>query len=293
MTYLEDLAEKSIEVAKVLEAKNVMERFRRFDAAPDPAEEKIRIPGQAQTKFQMEQAQGNWAEGIVRSAIDASPAYMAIPFGDNDETKSQDSNFREQYLAGKKREREFGKRCDFLLFKAAPTVPKSAWHLSGPEAEETCKTCLAGLEIRSSRTSADKFIAYQKAQLAEGKKPAKMEPSFTVKTEDLEKVYRWAYRNDKPVLYVQVLFDSIHAINFTSIFKFIIAKGTKLKLEYPTRSGKHTIFIPLSHGKRIGEVTAPEFEARHNPLDNGRHDVFAVPVGGGAVIRMDDLLSLL
>jgi hypothetical protein len=245
------------------------------------------------TKFQMEQALGDWAEDAVRNAINSSDQYKAIPFGDNDKTLSEAASFADIYRAGKKRELEFGKRSDLLLFEKSAQTPDDASSLNGEEAEELCKNCIAGLEVRSSRTSAERFIAYQAAQVEAGKRPSRMEPSFTVKVEDLRKVYRWIARNDKQVVYVQVFFDSIYALNFSSVFDFVNEKGKKLRLENPARSGKYTIMIPLSKGKRIGDVTHPEFTVVHNQHANGRHDIYAVPHGGGANINPTELLSLL
>lgn len=292
MTYAKAIEQEAQCARKVLLALDIDERYCHFSAEPASVPSRIWVPGQAMSKFQQEQALGDWAEAQVAAAINASGAYKAVPFGDNDKTLSQDAIFSHLYREAKVREFEFGKRSDLLLFKADAKIPRIPTTLSGQEAEILCAECEAALEVRSSRTSAKIFIEYCAQRAAEGKKPAKMEPSYTVKIEDLGKVYRWIARNRKPLIYIQVFFDGIYALNFFDVFRFINTKGSKLKLEDPARSDKPTIMIPLSFGHSIGTVTAPEFEAVHTIHLNGRHDIYARPLGGGAKIDLSALLAL-
>lgn len=292
MSYANDIAAEAKKARLVLLGKGIDARYCNFTADAEVAGERIWAPAQAVTKFQMEQALGDWAENTVREAINAADSkFRAIPFGDNDKTLSEDENFADRYRAGKLREMEFGKRADLLLFEAATNPPVDASILGGNEAEILAKRCLAALEVRSSRTSADRFIAYQKVQAAAGKRPSKMEPSFTIKVEDLAKVYRWIARNNRPLIYIQVFFDKIHALNFIDAFRFINSYGAKLKLEDPARSGKKTMMMPISCGYSIGRVTPPNFDAVHTEHQNGRHDIYARPIGGGANIDIAALLK--
>lgn len=293
MSYVKEFEAVADEVRKLLSAKKVPDRLLNFSPDPDEIPERIWAPSQAMTKFPMEQALGDWAENVVRAAIDTSPNYKAIPFGDNDKTLSEDQTFSELYRTGKRREYAFGKRSDLLLFSSAAETPDDASLLNGEEAEALCRECLAAIEVRSSRTSSDKFIEYNLKQKEAGKRPARMEPSFTVKTEDLSKVYRWIARNNKPVVYVQVFFDNIFALNFIDAFRFIVEKGSRVRLENPGRSGKATIFIPISRGRNIGSITIPTFEIVHNAYENGRHDIFGKPIDGKAIVKMEELLAVL
>ena len=293
MTYFAEIEAAAARAAKVLRKKGIEERFCLFSGDAAQNQGRIWAPSQAMTKFQMEQALGDWAEETIRTAINANGDFKAIAFGDNDKTLSEDASFADQYRSGKVRELEFGKRSDLLLFNADVKTPDDASTLTGQEAEQLCTSCLAGLEVRSSRTSAHRFIAFQEQQLAAGKKPARMEPSFTVKIEDLEKVYRWIARNKKPIAYIQVFFDSIYALNFAYVFELINELDSKLKLEKPSRSAKPTIMIPISNGICIGEVTPPEFTVVHNALASGRHDIYAAPFGGNANIDVTRLMQVL
>jgi hypothetical protein len=214
MTYLDKILIEAARAREILLAKKIDDRFCRFSEKSEVVPAKIWAPSQAVSKFQMEQSLGDWAEDRVAEAINRSDTYKAIAFGDNDKTLSQDANFSEIYRNGKIREYKFGKRSDLLLFKKNIPSPSEAFSLSGEEAEVICSACEAGIEVRSSRTSAHHFISYCQKQKEIGKRPARMEPSYTVKIEDLSKVYRWIARNRKPVIYIQVFFDSVFALNW-------------------------------------------------------------------------------
>lgn len=291
MTYINQIKKEASKARKVLLKKNVDERFCRFSSTPEVVPDRIWAPSQAMTKFQMEQALGDWAEDRVAEAINQNPGFTAVAFGDNDKTLSQDKTFGDIYRAGKVREFEFGKRSDILLFEKEANPQNDATGLTGEEAEELCAACVAALEVRSSRTSAEVFIKYCKKQKEAGKRPARMEPSFTVKVEDLAKVFRWIARNEKPVIYIQVFFDKVYALNFIEVFRFIDTKGSKLRLENPNRSGKFTIMIPISLGRCIGSVIPPNFEIVHTVHDNGRHDIFGKPSEGKVSIDLEALLE--
>lgn len=298
MSSIDDIKAEALKASEVLLAKRIGKAQDKIPQhlcqfSPDPAEipNKIWAPSQAVSKFQMEQALGDWAEERVTEAINKSESYKAIAFGDNDKTLSQDESFSEKYRSAKTREYIFGKRSDLLLFKSESNPPAIAYNLTGEESELLCTTCEAAIEVRSSRTSAQVFIENCEKMKNSGKRPARMEPSYTVKIEDLSKVYRWISRNQKPIIYTQVFFDSIYALNFIEVFRYINSKGDKLKIENPERSGKFTIMIPVSVGKQIGIVTPPDFEAVHTLHDNGRHDVYAKPVRGNAEIDLGALLS--
>lgn len=294
MSYGKEIATRAKSARGVLIDKGIGEDFLIFSADPQPVPNRIWAPAQGQTKFQMEQALGDWAEDLVRDAINGSGlGVRAVAFGDNDKTMAQDESFADRYRTGKVRELQFGKRSDLLLFDEAQRVPDDASALDGKDAERLCRSCLAALEIRSSRTSAKRFVAYTQQQKAAGKRPARMEPSITVKIEDLAKVYRWIARNGKLLFYIQVFFDELYALDFAEVFTFINDCGKRLKLEDPARSGKKTIMIPVSRASRIGSVQHPSFRVVHNQHDNGRHDVFAEPFGGAASLDRRAFLGLL
>ena len=120
-----------------------------------------------------------------------------------------------------------------------------------------------------------------------------MEPSITVKVEDLAKVYRWIARNGKPLFYVQVFFDELYALDFLQVFSYVTSCGSRLKLEDPARSGKKTVLIPISHATRVGTVKVPIFRIVHNQHNDGRHDIFPKPFGGGATLDGQTFLRLI
>lgn len=294
VSFLSTLASAAAEARPFLLGKGVAETLCHFTSEPAPEPNKINVPPQALTKFQAEQALGDWAEEQIGLAINRqSNAWKAIPFGDSDKTLAQEEGFAEAYRTGKRRELAFGKRADLLLFPAEADVPSDFNSLTGEEAEACSRNCVTAIEVRSSRTTVDRFVSYRKQQVEAGKRPTRLEPSITVKTEDLAKVYRWMARNGKPLVYVQVFFDRVYGLNFVDAFKYVADQGAKLKLEGPKRSGKETIFVPVSRAELIGRVEEPTFELVHLALDDGRHEIFGRPVTGSIELSLDGLASLI
>ena len=107
------------------------------------------------------------------------------------------------------------------------------------------------------------------------------------------KVYLWNHLNKKPQAYVQVFFDEVHGLSFIDILEYI-GSGEKLRVEKHKRSAKTTIMVPLSRGLKIGTVSeAASFEVVHNVTKNGRHDIYAKPLGGKIDIDLDSVWGLL
>jgi hypothetical protein len=135
--------------------------------------------------------------------------------------------------------------------------------------------------------------AYVAAQQEAGKKVSTPELNFTVKVEDLIKVYRWIEVHDKPQLYAQVFLDAVHAIGIREILEYI-ASAKKLKIDNPQRSRKYTIFVPISVGRHVGDVPEyPKFEVVDRLTKNGRHDIYARPVGGKIAVDGGAICDLL
>jgi hypothetical protein len=87
VSYIEEFAAAAATARDVLVAKDIAEVFCNFTTEPAPEPNLIRVPPQALTKFQMEQALGDWAEGHVKDAINrSSETWKAVAFGDSDKT---------------------------------------------------------------------------------------------------------------------------------------------------------------------------------------------------------------
>lgn len=293
MTYVDRLRKAAQDALPALRKIAVEERYLRFDA---PLEEPDRYypPSQSDSKFQAEQALGDWAENSVRAAINRANAdVVAVHYGDNSKLFAEDEGFRDEFIAGVQRTYREGKRSDLLLVPRNLGAPEDCTELPADRIGNIVANCIGGLEIRSSRLNADQYRRYQAQRLSDGHKPAALEPSVTVKIEDLLKVYRWNSLNGKPQAYVQVFFDEVHGISFLKIMEYI---GTtpKLRVEKHKRSDKTTIMIPISQGRLLGRVTEPAtFEVVHNVTKNGRHDIFAQPIGGQIELDLSQVRALL
>lgn len=293
MGYFKKLNALKDGVIERLEAKGVTENMLRFGGAAEPPA-KIRAPAQAQTKFQEEQAFGDWAENTLSRAFSAgSKEYKAVAYGFSAKTVAGEEGFREQFEAGIRDTCQYGKRPDLLIVSASSNVAADISEVSTRDLAATVDSSLGAIEVRSSRTEVRLRKLYVEAQTLAKKRVTTPELNFTVKVEDLVKVFRWVEVHDKPQLYAQVFLDEVHAIGVREIMEYIIA-APKLKVEEYERNKKYTIMIPLSVGVQIGRVSKyPDFEVVDRPTRDGRHDIFARPTGGEIEIDTDLVERLL
>jgi hypothetical protein len=280
MTYFAQLEALKEGVVERLAQKGVTENMLRF-GGPTPAPERIRAPAQANTKFQEEQAFGDWAETTLARALSkASRDHRAIQYGFSSKIVAGEEGFKEQYHAGIHDTCEHGKRPDLLIVEVGHQIPDDVSGIATPDLRDVVAASLGAVEVRSSRTEVNLRKAYVEAQRALGKRVTTPELNFTVKVEDLVKVYRWIEVHNKAQLYAQVFLDEVHAIGVREIMQYIIA-AERLKVEEYERNKKYTIMVPLSTGVQIGRISKyPEFEVVDRPTRDGRHDIFARPIGG-------------
>lgn len=246
---------------------------------------KIRAPSFADSKFQQEQALGDWAETTLAAALnEALPDHRAVAYGFSSKIIAGDEGFKDHYENGIRDTCKYGKRADLLVVERGADLAEDISGLETVDLAGAVSKSLGAIEVRSSRMESKVHAAYVKEQLAAGKKVATPELNFTVKVEDLIKVYRWIEVHDKPQLYAQVFLDAVYAIGIREILEYI-ASAKKLKIDNPARSRKYTIMVPISAGHRVGDVVEyPKFEVVDRLTKNGRHDIYARPVGGRAKV---------
>lgn len=251
-----------------------------FDG-PSPPPQKIRAPSFADSKFQQEQAFGDWAENTLAAAINAnSPHYRAIHYGFSSKTIAGEPGFKEEYEAGIRDTCEWGKRADLLLVPTDLAIEDDVSHMATGDLQTVVGASVGAIEVRSSRMELAKHATYVKGELAKGKKVSTPELSFTVKVEDLAKVIRWIQVHDRPQVYAQVLLDTVHVIGVAEIISYL-STAEKIEMMNPKRSGKETIKVPLSKGHEAGKIVEyPELHAIDRIAKNGRHDWFIRPEGG-------------
>ena len=238
---------------------------------------------------------GDWAEnGLSLALRSVFSNWKITQYGNTDRIAAGHPEFKARYLAGVEETRRFGKRPDLLILPAHVEAPEDISELNHDESDVIVRQALASIEVRSSKFEALTYMRVRKQQRESGNKTARETPSFTVKVEDLNIVYRWLERYGVVQSYCQVFFDSIFAINFLDIFS-IIASGTSFIIEAPAKSQeKATLMIPITRGAKIGTATdLPRFEAEHRITELGRHDAFVVPCGGGFLLDAEETRRVL
>lgn len=293
MAYFQDLQARIEAVIERLSAKGVTENMLHFGGAT-PLPERIRAPAAANTKFQEEQAFGDWAEATLARGISrASATHKAIHYGTSSKIVAGEEGFKELYAAGIADTCEYGKRPDLLIVPRAMDIPTDVSETPTPDLADVVSKSLGAVEVRSSRTEVGVRRSYVVAQEALKKKVTTPELNFTVKVEDLVKVYRWVEVFDKPQAYAQVFLDEVHAIGVREILDYII-NAPRLKVEEYERNKKYTIMIPIPNGIQIGRVVEyPEFEVVDRTTRDGRHDIFARPKRGEIEVEWKGLEHVL
>lgn len=293
MTYLASLEAPLADAVKSLRRHGIEDDKLQFGGqTPIPA--RIIAPSFADSKFQAEQALGDWAEGGLAAALnEALPDHRAVAYGFSSKIIAGEDGFKEHYVKGIEDTCTYGKRADLLIVKRDSPMPDDVSNMETVELAGAVADALGAIEVRSSRMESKVHAAYVAAQLAAGKKVTTPELNFTVKVEDLIKVYRWIEVHDKPQLYAQVFLDAVYAIGIREILGYI-ASAKKLKIDNPQRSRKYTIMVPISAGHRVGDVAEyPKFEVIDRLTKNGRHDIYARPVGGRVTVDGNLICDLL
>jgi len=262
---------------------------------PGEVPKKITIPTDARSEFLANRAMGDWAENALAKALGvAKEIIRVVSYGDSDRMAAGEPGFRDFYMARLDEVRLHGKRPDLLLFTPGSCDEGNLSTKTFEEVDDIVKTAIGGIEVRSSKFEADKYIAVRLSERKSGKATARETPSFTVKVEDLRIVYRWIQQYQLPQVYCQVFFDSAYVINFAKIFD-IIASGCGFTIETPAKSQlKSTIMIPITSGNRIGTMDSmPSFKAEERITRLGRHDAYVVPKGGELRVDSAEFLRVL
>ena len=274
-------------VVASLTCDGIQPQFLSFGGGGEPPARKPTVPTDARSEFLANRAMGDWAEQRLADALNrAFTDWKVVQYGSTDRIAAGHPEFKARYLAGLEETRLYGKRPDLLLYPASTPIESDLSERSHAETEPMAKQAVAAIEVRSSKFEALTYMAVRQRQRAEGKKGVRETPSFTVKVEDLLIVYRWLEWHAVPQTYCQVFFDSLFAINFLDIFRFI-AGGEVYAIEKPKKSQeKATIMLPITCGVQVGRATAlPTFRAEHRVTQLGRHDAYVVPEGGA--LEMD------
>ncbi len=126
-------------------------------------------PTQAFSEFLTNREQGDWAERVVRTAINKiNKQYVAVQYGRSDNIVAGEQGFNEFYERYQDELDAIGKRPDILIFNIRDYDP--AWRfdislLSTNELAGIVPKAVAGIEIRSSSFLIEKYDSYVQQEL--------------------------------------------------------------------------------------------------------------------------------
>lgn len=252
-----------------------------IEGAQDP-----RAPTQGSSDFIINRELGDWAEGVVRSAVNkAGLDVCAVSYGRRDRLIAGEPGFPELYSAHQSELKAIGKRLDLLIYRKDEAPSESFEGRDANDLIETVKKALLALEVRSSQQTLNKT-----------RNPAEL--SFTPKVEDVGNVVKWIEFHDVPHYYVQVLFGRVYAIGFDRILELLAdsPKSEKYRIARVVRNQfKSTIYIPLTSGQCLStEFEQPQsLKASIKSLDNGRVVVIVEFSGGKVTFAETELQKLI
>ena len=117
-----------------------------------------RVPNSASSEFLTNKAQGDWAEQLVISAINAaSSEYVALPYGRSDDIAAGDEGFADFYVEYQKELNTIGKRPDLLIFNRHD-APRDG--IVGVDDDRLISKAKAAIEVRSSSFLSMKYMHY-------------------------------------------------------------------------------------------------------------------------------------
>jgi hypothetical protein len=227
--------------------------------------------------------QGFWAERLVRTLLDKSARFRAIPYGtsrsepftDLETFKSYSVNeaLLQAWSAGRR-----WKRPDLLVIPRSllqKTGGNDTWtpdllHWDNDRCQDFVRAACAAIEVETSLWEVRRA------------KRAKVPLSFTVKDEDLAPLRNWVRANQPALFIVQVFYDEAYALPFTKL-EFLIGADAppdrRVEAVRDRFTKKPTFKIPLKEGVLLGEIPEPDVEGRVFKAPNGRVTVYGSLVG--------------
>jgi len=222
-------------------------------------------------------SQGAWAESKAIETINASNDYLAVPYGPSrgdPVSYAKFSEWKKFFEDYRQKMEKSGKRPDLLTFKKdvledleERQLIDSLSELDDSESSKLVQSSSAGLEVETSLWKAKKAL-----QLG-------TELSFTIKEEDMDRLTQWEKAYQKPLLVIQVFYDSAYIISYV-LAKQLINEGKVKKAKKDRKTGKLTYKIPISFGKLFAvSVKPPSVESRI--LENEKGMIMAFPIFKG------------
>lgn len=220
-------------------------------------------------------SQGSWAESKVIETINASD-YVAVPYGPSkgDPIDRDFSGWTEFFEDYQRRLEAQGKRPDLLVFEKDAMKKEDRefidrlQEMDDASSSRIVSASHVALEVETSLWKAEKALL-KGTQL-----------SFTVKEEDMERLTQWQEAYKKPLLIVQVFYDSAYAISYHRV-KELITQGEVKKAKKDRKTGKLTYKTPLSMGVEFATlVEVPRVESTVLESDKGMIMAYASFKGG-------------
>jgi len=211
--------------------------------------------------FYIKWLQGNWAEEVVNAFWNrVGPQFGVIAYRYGYSAGRIPKNLAEFIeILKERRQLEFGKRPDFLIFRRTSLSEDVSQLVRKPdsEIEETVRNAVLAVETEVSLW----YVKQTKKQL-----------NFTVKEEDVEPLIQWQKKFNIEIVVFQVFFDELHMALLSDILNF----G---KVEKNEMIRKKIYKYPKSSDTHLADITNVSLECKVE-THNGRVVSFVIPSGG-------------
>ena len=153
-----------------------------------------RAPASASSEFLTNKEQGDWAEQLVLSSINAASSdYVALPYGRSDSISAGDPGFTEFYTRYQDELNSIGKRPDILIFRRRDAPSDGLLDL---ENDALISKSIAAIEVRSSSFLSQKYTQYMERRIKEAEGVC-----MTLTQEILQEPYRGILQKKNPDLF--------------------------------------------------------------------------------------------
>ncbi|MBQ9368083.1 MAG: AccI family restriction endonuclease [Victivallales bacterium] len=157
-----------------------------------------RAPASASSEFLTNKEQGDWAEQLVLSSINAASSdYVALQYGRSDSISAGDPGFAEFYAHYQEELNLIGKRPDILIFKRGDTPSDG---LLDFENNALISKAVAAIEVRSSSFLSQKYAQYMERRIQEAEAAC-----MALTQEILQEPYRGILQKKNPDLFSLLL----------------------------------------------------------------------------------------
>lgn len=248
----------------------------------------LRLSG---SQFGARQAQGQWAEGVVRAAINSQPEFTCVSYGISSTAPSDKAARRSYYKRVEASKTKGQKRPDLAVFRRqdedfvqsilSEYSANSLAELTEAEILDSAilSRCALAIEVKSSRWDAKKMDGHKRRLTPQERFGGKLGLPASVKVAHAEikrqeyfELRAWARANGGiPILICNVFMDVVYGISLTYARSLIRRKLIDYRTQDYERDSKKMLLVPAYRLFTLGDLKTDDTSEK-TVSPTGRHD---------------------